>query len=124
MHGVEAWEELSGLHRRSVEAAALVTSVSRYTRRRLLKWVGIDPARDDVLLAERLEHGLSEVARFEENYSGAMGVDLDVQTTRIYPNGPLAEDVLGYVRLDNSSVEDEDAFFNYRLPDYSGVVGI
>ncbi len=66
----------------------------------------------------------AEVARFEENYSGAVGVDLDVQTTRIYPNGPLAEDVLGYVRQDDSSVQDEDAVFNYRLPDYSGVVGI
>jgi phosphatidyl-myo-inositol dimannoside synthase len=49
VHGVEAWEELSGLHRRSVEAAALVTSVSRYTRRRLLEWVGIEPARVRVL---------------------------------------------------------------------------
>jgi phosphatidyl-myo-inositol dimannoside synthase len=49
VHGVEAWEELSELHRRSVEAAALVTSVSRYTRRRLLEWVGIDPARVRVL---------------------------------------------------------------------------
>ena len=66
----------------------------------------------------------AEVARFEENYSGAMGVDLDVQTTRVYPNGPLAEDVLGYVRQDDSSAQDEDAFFNYRLPDFSGVVGI
>jgi phosphatidyl-myo-inositol dimannoside synthase len=49
VHGIEAWEELSGLHRRSVEAAALVTSVSRYTRGRLLAWVGIDPARVRVL---------------------------------------------------------------------------
>ena len=43
------WQELSALHRRSVESAALVTSVSRYTRRRLLEWVGIDPARVKVL---------------------------------------------------------------------------
>ena len=49
VHGVEAWEELSGLYRWSVETAALVTSVSRYTRRRLLEWVGIDPARVKVL---------------------------------------------------------------------------
>jgi phosphatidylinositol alpha-1,6-mannosyltransferase len=49
VHGVEAWEELSAVHRRSVEAAALVTSVSRYTRRRLLEWVSIDPARLRVL---------------------------------------------------------------------------
>jgi len=65
-----------------------------------------------------------EVARFEENYSPGTGVDMDVQTTRVYPNGAMAEDVLGYVRQDDSSIQDEDAFFNYRLPDYSGVVGI
>ena len=49
VHGIEAWEELSGLHRRSLEAATLVTSVSRYTRQQLLEWVGIDPARVKVL---------------------------------------------------------------------------
>jgi phosphatidylinositol alpha-1,6-mannosyltransferase len=49
VHGVEAWQELSGLHRRFVESAALVTSVGRYTRRRLLEWVAIDPARVKVL---------------------------------------------------------------------------
>jgi phosphatidylinositol alpha-1,6-mannosyltransferase len=49
VHGIEAWHELSGMHRRSVESATLVTSVSRYTRRRLLEWVAIDPARVKVL---------------------------------------------------------------------------
>jgi len=49
VHGIEAWQELSGLHRRSVEAAALVTSVSRHTRRRLLRWVDIEPARVKIL---------------------------------------------------------------------------
>jgi phosphatidylinositol alpha-1,6-mannosyltransferase len=49
IHGIEAWRELSALHRRSVESATIVTSVSRYTRRRLLQWVGIDPARVKVL---------------------------------------------------------------------------
>jgi phosphatidyl-myo-inositol dimannoside synthase len=44
-HGIEAWQVLSVLHRRSVETAALVTTVSRYTKRRLLEWVGIDPVR-------------------------------------------------------------------------------
>src|SRR5262249_12589607 len=42
VHGVEAWHALSMLHRRSVETAALVTTPSRYTRRRLLEWIGID----------------------------------------------------------------------------------
>jgi phosphatidylinositol alpha-1,6-mannosyltransferase len=49
VHGIEAWQELSFLHRRAVETAFLVTSVSRYTRWRLLEWVGIDPARVKVL---------------------------------------------------------------------------
>ena len=49
VHGIEAWQALSGLHRRSIGAAALVTSVSRYTRGRLLEWIGIDPARVKVL---------------------------------------------------------------------------
>jgi phosphatidyl-myo-inositol dimannoside synthase len=49
VHGVDAWDELSSLYRRPVETAALITSVSRYTRRRLLEWVGIDPVRVKVL---------------------------------------------------------------------------
>jgi penicillin-binding protein 2 len=65
-----------------------------------------------------------EIARFEENYSDTMGVDLEVQTTRFYPLGPTAAHVLGYVQKDDSSSEGEDSFFNYRLPDYRGVVGI
>lgn len=66
----------------------------------------------------------TELARFEENYSGGMGVDLDLQTTRVYPFGTMASHLLGYVQKDTSSVEGEDSFFNYRLPDYRGVVGI
>jgi len=49
VHGVDAWAELSGLYRRSLEAADLITAVSRYTRRRLLEWVGIDPVRVKIL---------------------------------------------------------------------------
>ena len=49
IHGIEAWREYSALQRWSVESATIVTSVSRYTRRRLLERVGIDPARVKVL---------------------------------------------------------------------------
>jgi len=49
VHGIEAWREPSVLKCRSVESATIVTSVSRYTRRRLLKWIAIDPARVKVL---------------------------------------------------------------------------
>jgi phosphatidyl-myo-inositol dimannoside synthase len=49
VHGIEAWGELSWPHRASLESATLVTSVSRYTRHRLLAWIGLDPARVKVL---------------------------------------------------------------------------
>jgi len=49
VHGIEAWQALSELHRKSIGTATLVTSVSRYTRRRLLQWVAIDPTRVKVL---------------------------------------------------------------------------
>jgi penicillin-binding protein 2 len=65
-----------------------------------------------------------EIARFEEQFSGGTGVDLDLQSVRIYPEGTTAAHLLGYVLRDDRSAEGEDAFFDYRLPDYSGKVGI
>jgi phosphatidyl-myo-inositol dimannoside synthase len=49
VHGIEAWHELSRVHRWAIETASVVTSVSRYTRHRLLQWVRIDPTRVKVL---------------------------------------------------------------------------
>ena len=66
----------------------------------------------------------TQIARFEENYSGGLGADLELQSVRNYPLGTTAAHLLGYVLRDNSSAEGEDAFFSYRLPDYRGVVGV
>ena len=66
----------------------------------------------------------AQIARFEENYSSGFGADLDLQPERVYPFGDTAAHLLGYVQKDDSSIAGEDAFFNYRLPDYRGVVGI
>jgi len=52
LHGIEAWQppgRLGGLYRRSLAAAALVTSVSRYTRARVLAWSDLPPHRLRVL---------------------------------------------------------------------------
>jgi phosphatidyl-myo-inositol dimannoside synthase len=49
VHGIEAWHGLSRVHRWAIETATVVTSVSRYTRHRLLQWVRIDPTRVKVL---------------------------------------------------------------------------
>ena len=53
-----------------------------------------------------------------------MGVDIEVQSTRVYPGQNSAAHILGYIRRDDSSVEGEEAFFSYRLPDYRGFAGI
>lgn len=65
-----------------------------------------------------------QVARFEERNPGTNGAALSVQPVRVYPFGTLAAHLLGYVRSDDRSIAGEDAFFNYRLPDYRGVIGI
>lgn len=64
------------------------------------------------------------MARFEEQFSGIPGVDLELQSLRVYPFQSTAAHLVGYLRRDNSSVEGEDAYFSYRLPDYRGVVGL
>jgi len=66
----------------------------------------------------------AQIARFEEQYPGGLGVDLDLQPVRSYPFGTTAAHLLSYVLRDDSSSEGEDAFFSYRLPDYRGVAGV
>lgn len=66
----------------------------------------------------------AQIARFQEHPGGLPGVDLDIQPVRYYPHRSTAAHVLGYLVRDDSSAVDEDAFFNYRLPDYRGRVGI
>jgi penicillin-binding protein 2 len=66
----------------------------------------------------------TQIARFEEQSSGELGADLELQSVRTYPFGTTAAHLLGYLLKDDSSAAGEDAFFNYRLPDYRGVTGI
>ena len=49
VHGIEAWPQPGRLIRCGTQQAALVTSVSRYTRHRLLCWSDIAPERVRVL---------------------------------------------------------------------------
>ncbi len=48
-HGIDAWERPAKALRLAVERSALITTVSRYTRRRMLEWSNIDPFRVRVL---------------------------------------------------------------------------
>lgn len=49
LHGIEAWQRPGPLRCRAAHHAALVTSVSRYTRRRFLEWAFLDWPRVRVL---------------------------------------------------------------------------
>jgi penicillin-binding protein 2 len=66
----------------------------------------------------------AQIARFEEKFPGGLGVDVALQSARIYPEDSTAAHVLGYLRSDDSSQAGEESYFSYRLPDYRGVVGI
>jgi penicillin-binding protein 2 len=66
----------------------------------------------------------TQIARFEEKFTNGFGADLELQPTRVYPSGPTAAHLLGYLRSDDSSADGEESYFSYRLPDYRGVVGI
>lgn len=67
---------------------------------------------------------LEQVARFAERPINTPGLELEMLANRRYPQKQTAAHILGFLRRDNTSNEDEDAYFNYRLPDYRGVVGI
>lgn len=64
------------------------------------------------------------VARFEEQSTSPNGVDLEIQSARYYPLHSTAVHLLGHLQFDPSSAEGEESYFDYRLPDYRGVVGI
>jgi phosphatidylinositol alpha-1,6-mannosyltransferase len=49
VHGVDGWERRGAVDRRALRSAALVTSVSRYTRAALLSWSDLPPHRVRVL---------------------------------------------------------------------------
>jgi penicillin-binding protein 2 len=66
----------------------------------------------------------AQIARFEENYTNKLGADLELQSVRNYPLGDTAVHLLGYLQHDDRSAEGEESFFNYRLPDFHGAVGV
>lgn len=67
---------------------------------------------------------LEQVALFSEKPQSLPGLDLRVESVRVYPYETLGAHVLGMLKRDESSHKDEDAFFDYRLPDWRGLAGI
>lgn len=66
----------------------------------------------------------SQIARFMEQGGSLPGLEVEIMPVRTYPQATTAAHLLGYLNRDNSSAEDEEAFFNYRLPDYLGKAGL
>jgi len=66
----------------------------------------------------------AQIARFEESCFNCTGLDLEMQSKRIYPYSNTAGHVLGYLQRDDRSVAGDESFFSYWLPDYRGVLGI
>ncbi|HSH93625.1 MAG TPA: penicillin-binding protein 2 [Roseimicrobium sp.] len=81
-------------------------------------------ARRSLPMSVRANLPPNEVARFAETGASIPGVDLQIQSLRWYPGGSLASHVLGHMRRSESADSDDDISFNYRLPDFEGVVGI
>ena len=73
-------------------------------------------------LAKKLD--ATQVARFQENYTNGLGVDLELESVRNYPNGNTAGHLLGYVLRSEEGQDGDKPNFNYYLADYSGKVGI
>ncbi|MSU59088.1 MAG: hypothetical protein EXS35_13130 [Pedosphaera sp.] len=68
----------------------------------------------------------TQIARFEESASGSIAAELEIQTARVYPFSNATAHVLGYVvrKNEGDSVTNEQAYYSYRLPDFSGMTGI
>ncbi len=66
----------------------------------------------------------AQIALFSEQSASLPAAEIEMQSTRVYPQQTLAAHVIGSVRRDTVSVEGEDASVSYRLPDYYGELGV
>jgi penicillin-binding protein 2 len=126
---------LSTLQKNSLREAArdaVASNVLIQVSQRLQQPLTLEPARFERHYETRLalpypiveNLDATNIARFEEQSTSPLGVDLDVQSVRVYPYQTTAAHLLGSLRRDDSSAEGEEAFFSYRLPDYRGDLGI
>ena len=68
----------------------------------------------------------AQIARFEEQFAGVPGVELEMRSVRQYPFGTTASHLLGYGsnKREGESVAGEQSFYDYRQPDFKGLIGI
>jgi penicillin-binding protein 2 len=66
----------------------------------------------------------TQIALFAEQCASLPGVDLELQSTRVYPWQTVGAHIIGCLKRDDSSADGEEAFFSYRLPDHRGMLGV
>lgn len=65
-----------------------------------------------------------QIARFVENSQRLPNLALEAQPIRFYPFHSTAAHLLGHIQKDDSPGEDEEISFQFRLPDWIGVMGV
>lgn len=65
-----------------------------------------------------------QMALFVEKSARLPSLALEVQPHRIYPWTNTAAHLLGHLKRDSNPADDEDISFQFRLPDYVGVMGV
>jgi phosphatidylinositol alpha-1,6-mannosyltransferase len=87
LHGYEAWDDIKRAERWSAERARLITSVSRYTRRRFLSLAGVDPSCVRVL-PNTVDGGFSPGAKSDAllDRFGLRGKRVLLTVSRLDPN--------------------------------------
>jgi phosphatidyl-myo-inositol dimannoside synthase len=87
LHGYEAWDDMKRAERWSAERAKLITSVSRYTRRRFLSLASVDPSCVRVL-PNTVDGGFSPGAKSDAllDRFGLRGKRVLLTVSRLDPN--------------------------------------
>ncbi len=65
----------------------------------------------------------SALAALSENSGPTRGLEIEVYARRVYAS-PSVSHIVGYLRRNDNPDEDDDSFYHYRLPDYSGEIGM
>ena len=63
------------------------------------------------------------LAVLSENSGATRGLEIEVFARRVYAS-PSISHIVGYLRRNDNPDEEDDSFYHYRLPDYSGEIGM
>lgn len=97
------------------------------TKESIIKTIKENPRRYVPVEIARLpygDQGWETVSRLEENRRDLPGISIEEQPLRVYPNGPLAGHILGYVGKINEEELEKNRQYEYGIQDWIGKTGI